>query len=150
MRFVSAVMRRLCIAAAVLGLGCGDPLGPGDVRGTYAYSGPMMEIGTAYTVSRVVADTLVVNPDGTAMRYVWSEWWPLAGGDTTRLMHRSDYTYRMASGAIGLLWQCPGGANCLTSAREWYDVLPGAVAIRPRNEPDVLFVRVGAAAGDAR
>jgi len=138
--------RGLRVVVWVMVLGCSDAFAPEDVNGTYMLSAPMPVTFSGDVATRLVADTLFIAANRTARRHHWFDTWLVSGGDTTRQMSQDAYTYRLEASAIGFLWQCPPLADCAASERDWYDVLPGAGAIRPRSEPGVLFVRISAAA----
>ncbi len=140
------VARALTILVVALGAACTEPLAPRDLAGEFALVAPMPTVVSDSLAVRVLADTLTLNADRSASRRVWVERWRLAGNDTTPEVVQETYTYRIEGDSIGLLWECPAGQNCAAVAlRWWYEIVQGGVALRPRQQREVLYRRIRAA-----
>lgn len=131
--------------ALVYATGCSDALRQRDVAGTFILVAPMPVVISDGVRIRMLADTLRIADDGSAVQRVTSERVHPTTGDTTHHVETSTHTYRLESGAIGLLWNCEPAAVCAGAPEPtWYDIGPGPSVdeLRSRESPSARYKRI--------
>ena len=131
--------------ALLCATGCSDALRRRDVAGTFILVAPMPVVISDGVRVRLLADTLRIADDGSAVQRVISERVHPTTGDTTFHVETSTHTYRLESGAIGLLWNCEPAEACAGATEPtWYDIGPGPRVdeLRSREFPSARYVRI--------
>lgn len=132
-----------CAALPSLG-GCGDPLGPDDVAGTFVLARPPRLNAPAGSVPSIVADTFFISSNGYAQRHLWSGPSPASGEPATTTLMQSTFAVSLEGRAIGFEWLCPSGQICAAiSIQLWFELDPTGRVMRARDGSGAAYVRIG-------
>jgi hypothetical protein len=114
---------RAALLATVLLAGCGEPLGPEDVAGTYVLRSVAGELLPAVAVAsddatfRIVADTLRLRADGTGRRLTTTEIEPAvapAGGNGPEVVRgERALRFRVVSARVEIEYVCGINEMCV-------------------------------------
>jgi hypothetical protein len=109
----------MTLLGVVLALGCGEPLSPNDVAGTYVLrrvagdSLPAVLYTTETWRIRIFADTLHFTSDGRGTIVTVRELEPLTGGPSPGPRRgQNGFGFRVIGNRIEVDFDCPPNANC--------------------------------------
>ncbi len=109
----------MTLLGITLALGCGEPLSPNDVAGTYALrrvagdSLPAVLYATENWRIRIFADTLRFTSDGRGTITTVRELEPLTGEPSPGPRRgENGFGFRVIDGRIEVAFDCPPSANC--------------------------------------
>ena len=120
-RSVRSARRAAAIGLLLPILGCGSPLSPTDVAGTYVLQRiatdplPAELFRNEDVAVRVIADTIRLRADGTASTAGATEleWLHDGAAPRERSSSESAAHFRIVDGHIEVTWICPINANCV-------------------------------------
>jgi hypothetical protein len=116
--FAPRVSALLILAAP---LGCGDPIRPSDLEGIYVLERigsdalPAVLQSDQYLRVYIVADTLLLNEDGSGRRTGLLEYEGLQGGEVTsgEVPVASEFTFQIVRGRIEIAFACEDTRSCV-------------------------------------
>ena len=138
----------IALAVAATVTGCSDPLGPKDVAGTFVMTSraPLVDYMDG-GVPHLMADTLLLQPDGFGVRHSTFFRSPSPTGPIVVDLRTEGFAYRVEARRIGFRWSCSPEIACsVTAGWEWYDLDFGARTLRARDAVRATYIRLGAPA----
>jgi hypothetical protein len=120
-RSIRSTGRAVALALLLPVLGCGDPLSPADVSGTYVLQRvadrplPTELFRNADVVVRVFADTIRLRADGTASIASVTEVESIFDGSIFPSSPEEEgrFYFRVVGGRIEITYICPPNASCV-------------------------------------
>lgn len=121
------------------GAACDSAFRPESSTGSFALQpSTQVVLETPSARIEILADTLRLNPDGTAQRVVRESLDFIAHPDTT-LTHEEPYRYRWNGRTIELEYVCPMNALCSAPPHLWGEATADGLELRSAIDPRPLL-----------